>query len=988
MLGPVREPAPLVGREREQRLLHDHLSATLAGQGGLVLIGGEAGIGKTALAESLCREAAERGALVLTGRCYDLTETPPYGPWVELFAGYRRRDALPPLPAAFARRGGIGAVSSQASLFDQALDFLTALADQQPVMLLPDDLHWADVASLDLLRFLGRSLSTMPLLLLATYRADELTRRHPLYQLLPVLVREAAATRIDLRPLTEGDVTTLVTQRYRLTEADTHRLTIYLHTRSEGNPFFTGELLRTLEEEGELRADTNADALGDLTRVRVPPLLRQVIDGRLTRLSDDAQRLLAVAAVIGQTVSLPLWASVGAVDENTVSAIVEEAARARLLEESPDGAQAQFVHALIREALYEGIMPSQRRRLHQQVGEALAALVDPDPDAVAYHFGQAGDARTAQWLVTAMSRAEAAHALLTAADRAEAALALLERDAHAVERGWLLLFLARLHRYADPRRGVTYLTEAATLAEQTGDAALTAYVAVRRGLARCMAGEYRHGLAELEAGVTAMRDIRPEERPWLRGWPRGWSSDHTVPNETVWEVHPIDGRGTLVQQLVVAGYIGAARTLGERLVAEFDAATAGGVTRAQITPAVADGFIGLAKAYQWLCLPDDAMRVFTRAETFYRALNNYTMVYQCLTSVVLYVLTPFRTEQVAERERLMAEAEAVVAHASGARPALPDALARLPVLIFEPHWPALRDLIDSVPLDTLGSYRSNLGPIARWQGEREIAMALVRDILPSGSGTEPGDSRFTTATDAQRLAAALAIDVGDLDTTRLWLEAHDRWLAWSGSIHGRADGQLGWAAYYRAAGDAALAYEHATRAYDHATAPRQPLALLAAHRLLGELDTEAGRVDNAIAHLDAALALADACAAPYERALTLLALADLRTATGDPGAATQLLDEVRTICVPLRAAPALARADALAARLAVSSDRPAYPAGLSAREVEVLRLLAAGKTNREIAETLFLSVATVNNHVAHILTKTETDNRAAAAVYAQRHNLT
>jgi DNA-binding CsgD family transcriptional regulator len=988
MTGAGHDSITLVGRERERKVLRDHWEAALAGRGSLVLIGGEAGIGKTALAESLCRDAIEQDALVLAGRCYDLTETPPYGPWVELFGGYRRRDGLPPLPDAFARHGGIGDVSSQADLFEQARNFLAALAGQHPVLLVLDDLHWADAASLDLLRSLGRSRATMPLLLIATYRADELTRRHPLYHLLPVLVRESAATRIDLRPLTERDVATLVGQHYRLTEADTHRLTAYLHARSEGNPFFVGELLRTLEEEGELRADGGAATLGDLTRIRVPSLLRQVIDGRLTRLSDGAQRLLTVAAVIGQAVPLPLWASVGAVDEEAVSAVVAEAARARLLEELPDGARAQFVHALIREALYEGIVPSQRRRLHRQVGEALAALADPDPDAVAYHFGQAGDARAARWLVTAMSRAEAAHALLTAAERGEAALALLERDAHAAERGWLLLFLARLHRYADPRRGVAYLTEAATLAQQTGDTALMAYVAMRRGLARCMSGDHRDGLIELGAGVTATQNIRPEVRPWLRGWPRGWSSDHAAPNETIWEVHPIDARGTLVQQLVVAGRIDAARILGERLVAEFDAATAGGVARAQITPAVADGFIGLAKVYQWLGRPDDAMRTFTRAETFYRALNNHTMVYQCLTSIVLFVLVPFRAEQVAERERLMAEAEAVVAQTSGARPALPDALARLPVMIFDRQWPALPDLIASVPRDTMGTYRSALGPIARNQGEGDIAWALVRDALPAGPGTEPGDSRFQSAVDMQRLAAALAIDGGDLDTARRWLEAHDRWLAWSGSVVGQADGQLGWAAYHRAAGDVAQAYEHATRAYENAAEPRQPLALLAAHRLLGELDTDAGRVDDAVAHLDAALALADACAAPYERALTLLAFATLRAATGDRAAARELLDDVRAIGAPLGAAPMLARADALAARLAASQDRPAYPAGLSAREVEVLRLLAAGRTNRAIAEMLFLSVATVNNHVAHILTKTESANRAEAAAFAQRHGLT
>jgi hypothetical protein len=169
------DAAPLVGRDRELAILRRQLDAALGGRGSLVLIGGEAGIGKTALAEAICREAAERGAIVLVGRCYDLTETPPYGPWVEAFTRYPSGENLPPLPVAFATRGTVGAVASQDALFRQVLDFFTALAATRPVVLLLDDLHWSDPASLDLLRFLARSVSALPLLVLVTYRADELS---------------------------------------------------------------------------------------------------------------------------------------------------------------------------------------------------------------------------------------------------------------------------------------------------------------------------------------------------------------------------------------------------------------------------------------------------------------------------------------------------------------------------------------------------------------------------------------------------------------------------------------------------------------------------------------------------------------------------------------------------------------------------------------------------------------------------------------------
>ena len=183
-------PSTLVGRDRELGVLRDHLAGALAGRGSLVLISGEAGIGKTALAESLCHEAAEQGALVLVGRCYDLTETPPYGPWVELFGRFPRTDDAPPLPEVFATRGTLGKVTSQAALFQQVVDFFAALATTRP-------LSCCSMTALGGLRLarpppLPRPLPpTCPILILATYRSDELTRHHPLSALLPLLVRES-----------------------------------------------------------------------------------------------------------------------------------------------------------------------------------------------------------------------------------------------------------------------------------------------------------------------------------------------------------------------------------------------------------------------------------------------------------------------------------------------------------------------------------------------------------------------------------------------------------------------------------------------------------------------------------------------------------------------------------------------------------------------------------------------------------------------------
>jgi DNA-binding CsgD family transcriptional regulator len=184
---------------------------------------------------------------------------------------------------------------------------------------------------------------------------------------------------------------------------------------------------------------------------------------------------------------------------------------------------------------------------------------------------------------------------------------------------------------------------------------------------------------------------------------------------------------------------------------------------------------------------------------------------------------------------------------------------------------------------------------------------------------------------------------------------------------------------------------HAEAALAHATAPRQPIALLAAHRLLGELATAEGDHTNARAHLAEAFALAEACDAPYERALTLLALGELAAAAGDADGAGAALTEARAILAPLGARPALVRADALANRLAAApapaTAASALPFGLSAREAEVLRLVAQGLSDAQVANRLFLSPYTVKAHLRSIYSKTGAENRAAASRLAAEHGL-
>ena len=319
----------------------------------------------------------------------------------------------------------------------------------------------------------------------------------------------------------------------------------------------------------------------------------------------------------------------------------------------------------------------------------------------------------------------------------------------------------------------------------------------------------------------------------------------------------------------------------------------------------------------------------------------------------------------------------------------------MPILLIEGDWRAARELAlsgiqssDSTSEKHLAS-TVVLAQVSWAQGDVASAWEQVNALLRGGPQTLPGYVDLAPSLALMRVAVGLCLDRGDLAAAHAWLDAHDRWLAWSGAVLGRADGQSAWASYCLAAGDIGRARQHAAQALALANEPRQPLALLAAHRLLGKIEAHAGRISDARQHLDAALALADACAALYERALTLLACADLSLRAGANDEAGVALDEARVICVPLAAAPALARIDVLAARLGEQSsamERTA-PVRLSPREIEVLRLLASGRTNREIAETLFLSARTVERHITNLYAKIGAQNRAEAIAYAHEHAL-
>jgi DNA-binding CsgD family transcriptional regulator len=563
---------------------------------------------------------------------------------------------------------------------------------------------------------------------------------------------------------------------------------------------------------------------------------------------------------------------------------------------------------------------------------------------------------------------------VTAAARYEAAFILLDaQQGDPTERGWLRLLAAAQRRHEDQGQALVWVQEAMQLAATAEAASLRARARALHGLLLCYDGELRTGMADLAAAVDAADQLPPGSG---------------VLRRREQQIDKIVNRGTLIDNLAHAGRLSEARTQGETWLTRFEesASTPGELG------AIADAHSGLAIACAFQGEPERAQRSYVAAVAAYHASDNHVLALARKREELIMAVLPYQADDLAERERVAAEAERiavwVVERGGHMNPNLPR-FAHVPLLVLEGRWDeagtilGAPDSLDILFLVRVGSFYR--GTLARAQGDAATAWQCVREVWPNGSSTEPGGRLASMSMRLLALAAALALDEANLPTARAWLGAYGRWLEFMDATLGRAEGEILEAEWHRAAGDLAQAQRHAEEAMRWATTPRQPLALLAAHRTLGILATNAADNVTADKHFTAALALADACRAPYERALTLIAHADLCATTDDHRRAHTMLDEARALCQPMDAAPALARIERLTARLAGTPERA--PAGLTAREVEVLHLVAAGLSNAQIAEQLFLSPRTVSVHIANIFAKLGVHNRAAATEFALEHGI-
>lgn len=406
-----------VGRGPELDALIRAWKDASEGERRAVLIGGEPGVGKTRLAAELARTVAAEGAAVLYGRC-DEDLGIPYQPWVEALRHvitHEPRDLLvdhlgahsaaltrllPELAQRVGEQPGAQPVDPDAErsvLFGAIVELLARLGRDTPVLLVLEDLHWADKPSLLLLRHVIASTDSHRLLVVGTYRSSDLGAEHPLTDVLAALHRDQHAKRVSLRGLSDADVVALLEAAagHTLEEAGV-ALAHALHRETDGNPFFTGEILRHLTETGaiSLRDDGRWTADVDFRdHDALPTSVREVIGRRVARLGEETEQALRAAAAIGRDFELNLLAEVTDESEEHLLDLLDAAIDAVLVREVPQRpGRLSFTHALVEHTLYDDLGPTRRQRLHRRVAVALEELCADDPGdrlgELAYHWAQ------------------------------------------------------------------------------------------------------------------------------------------------------------------------------------------------------------------------------------------------------------------------------------------------------------------------------------------------------------------------------------------------------------------------------------------------------------------------------------------------------------------------------------------------------------------------------------------------------------------------
>jgi len=489
----------LVGRAAQLEALEDALLAANRGEGQVVVLAGEAGMGKTRLAEELAAVARRAGTVVLEGSCSEAEFALPYLPFLEAIGNYL---AIADLEALRARLGpfrrelaqlfpqmdpeashgdGGDPIQGRLRLFEALIALLRIPADERGVLLIIEDIHWADASTRELLDYMTRRLRSMRIMVLATYRSDELHRRHPLLPLVQGWRRSGTARIVELEHLTPDGIAEMVRAIFDTDEVS-DEFRDFLYERSEGNPFVAEELLKAGIDRGDIY---RTDAGWERRELRELSLPRTVTDSvllRLERLNDEDADILHAAAVLGRSFDYRTLAAVAGPNEDRVQEGLRIFVQQQLMEEESDTHRYRFRHALTREAIYGDLITPKRLSLHARAAEALRAMPGTAAVDLAYH------------LLEAELRDEAVPVVMKAAQEAQQrrgfreAVQLYERLVPIVtsepDRSRLLCLLGEAYYLSgESPRAIPLYEEAIPVVERHGDAVFAAHH--RLWLGRC-----------------------------------------------------------------------------------------------------------------------------------------------------------------------------------------------------------------------------------------------------------------------------------------------------------------------------------------------------------------------------------------------------------------------------------------------------------------------------------------------------------------------
>jgi DNA-binding CsgD family transcriptional regulator len=983
----------MVGRDEELGRLLALLDDAEDGRSVAALVSGDAGVGKSRLVGEVARLAMGRGFTVLSGHCAELGDSVPYLPLADAFrsAGQSTgvRDALSSRPALsrLLPEGGDGRVADEdrsglarQQMFGGVLGLLAELAATAPVLLVLEDLHWADASTRDLVTFLSRMLHRERVALIGTYRTDDLHRRHPLRPVVAELQRLPSVISVDLAPLDPSALAEHLTAAApgRL---DATRLNDIV-ARAEGNAYYAEELLA-------------ACLSGDpATRSALPAGLAALLLSRIEQLSDAAQRVLRAAAVAGRKADDELVRAASGLEAAEYEGAVREAVTHQLL--VPDGSEGYvFRHALLREAVYGDLLPGERTRLHATMSSLLAdeqRLAMPGTAAeLAQHCLASHDIPGAfAASVRAGQEAERLGAPAEAHHHYDQALALWERvpepeKTAGMARGKLgLMSATNAADSGDYERAVHLLRRLRHLliAQADSGGAQDVNLASRIGerlASYLMLMDDRKALTEAVEVARATVEATPAEPPT-------WQYARAV--------------STYAHTMLVEDDFSAAWEQAER---GLDAARAADAPWVQADALVTLGFISNREGHN-----DEAIELLTAAHK------------QAREAKVLGVeLRAAYHLARAHLERGDLAAGGAVAY-EGTMRANQTGLGMAPYgldvqhLHFQCHfadgkWDHAQEIADGFPVRVTSvpeAYLSSMAlfiDVARGNPAAEERRAWIEPFW-STHGFDEFTARGLLAEHAlwqgdTRQALAEAQVAIDADGVPPWGYSPSVIRPAAIALAARADR----AVQARAAGDdeaasaeLAAAGELRRIAREGAAFPKRPKFILGpeGRGWLARAEAEYQRASGAN-DADAWRAVLDAFgpAYVYEIARTRWRLAEALAETGHRDEAAEQWREAAQAAERLGARPLRAALDALARRARIGTapgDAPdgAVLASLTSREREVLRLIAAGRSNREIASVLFIAPKTASVHVSNILGKLGVASRTEAAAIAYREGLT